>query len=70
MLRCSTSANGTRIMKLLKKLYNPFVLVAQGFAVGAALFIAAHPETGDSITAHFAGKLGGEAVASAQGRPI
>ncbi len=32
-------------MKLLKKLGNPMVLVAQGFALGAFLFFATHPET-------------------------
>lgn len=36
-------------MKLLKKLGNPMVLVAQGFVVGAFFFFATHPETGRDI---------------------
>jgi hypothetical protein len=40
---------GTNAMKLLKKLGNPMVLVAQGFALGAFFFFATHPETGRDI---------------------
>ncbi|HEV2865491.1 MAG TPA: hypothetical protein VGX37_03180 [Allosphingosinicella sp.] len=29
-------------MKLLKKLQNPYVLVAQGFVLGGLLFLATH----------------------------
>lgn len=36
-------------MKLLKKLGNPMVLVAQGFVVGAFFFFATHPETGRDL---------------------
>ena len=36
-------------MKLLKALGNPLALVAQGFVVGAALFLATHPETGRDL---------------------
>jgi hypothetical protein len=36
-------------MKLLKKLGNPMVLVAQGFVLGAFLFLATHPETGRDL---------------------
>ena len=36
-------------MKLLKTLRNPLVLVAEGFAVGAALFFATHPDTGREL---------------------
>jgi hypothetical protein len=36
-------------MKLLKKLGNPMVLVAQGFVLGAFIFFATHPETGRDI---------------------
>ncbi len=36
-------------MKVLKKLGNPLALVAQGFVLGAALFIATHPGTGEQI---------------------
>jgi hypothetical protein len=36
-------------MKLLKTLGNPLVLIAQGFALGAALFFATHPDTGREI---------------------
>ena len=36
-------------MKLLKTLGNPMALVAQGFALGAFIFIATHPETGRDI---------------------
>jgi hypothetical protein len=32
------------VMKWLKKLNNPFLLGAQGFLVGAAIFFATHPE--------------------------
>jgi len=38
-------------MKLLKTLINPMALVAQGFALGAFLFFATHPETGREIAA-------------------
>ena len=41
-------------MKMLKKLGNPVVLVVQGFALGAFLFFASHPETGRDIAATFA----------------
>jgi hypothetical protein len=34
-------------MKLLKKLTNPFVLVAEGFLVGALLFATATPDLVD-----------------------
>ena len=37
-------------MKLLKKLGNPLALVAQGFALGAILFFATHPETSRDVT--------------------
>jgi hypothetical protein len=33
-------------MKLLKKLTNPFVLVAEGFLVGALLFATMTPDLG------------------------
>ena len=36
-------------MKLLKTLGNPFALVAQGFALGAALFFATHPGSGREL---------------------
>ena len=36
-------------MKLLKKLGNPMVLVAEGFVLGAFLFFATHPETGRDL---------------------
>ncbi|HEX8642550.1 MAG TPA: hypothetical protein VF702_01400 [Allosphingosinicella sp.] len=36
-------------MKYLKKLGNPMVLVAQGFALGAIFFFATHPETGRDL---------------------
>ena len=36
-------------MKLLKKLGNPLALVAQGFVLGATLFLATHPETRQDI---------------------
>lgn len=35
-------------MKLLKKLQNPYVLVAQGFVLGGLIFFATH---GESIAA-------------------
>ena len=38
-------------MKLLRTLGNPLALVAQGFAVGAALFLATHPGAGREIAA-------------------
>ena len=41
-------------MKLLRKLSNPFALVAQGFLAGAILFVSAHPETGESLAASIA----------------
>jgi hypothetical protein len=36
-------------MKLLKKFASPTALVAQGFALGAFLFFATHPETGREL---------------------
>ncbi|HZF95958.1 MAG TPA: hypothetical protein VEZ20_13935 [Allosphingosinicella sp.] len=33
----------------MKKLGNPMVLVAQGFVLGAFLFLATHPETGRDL---------------------
>lgn len=36
-------------MKLLKTLGNPLALVVQGFVLGAALFLATHPETGRDL---------------------
>lgn len=36
-------------MKFLKKLGNPVALVVQGFALGAALFFATHPGSGDEL---------------------
>ena len=33
------------VMKLLKKLQNPFVLVGQGFVLGGILFFATHAES-------------------------
>lgn len=36
-------------MKFLKKLGNPLALVAQGFVLGAALFLATHPGTGREL---------------------
>jgi hypothetical protein len=36
-------------MKYLKALGNPLALVAQGFVLGAALFLATHPETGREL---------------------
>ena len=36
-------------MKVLKKLVNPVALVVQGFALGAFLFFATHPETGRDL---------------------
>ena len=35
-------------MRFLKKLTNPFVLVAEGFLVGAVLFAASAPDFTDS----------------------
>lgn len=35
-------------MKLLKKLANPILLTLQGFALGAILFFATHPEAVDA----------------------
>jgi hypothetical protein len=35
-------------MNIKKKLTNPFALVAQGFAVGAALFVVTIPSDADS----------------------
>ena len=35
-------------MKLLKKLANPVLLTLQGFALGAILFFATHPEAVDA----------------------
>ena len=51
-------------MKLLKKLYNPFVLIGEGFVLGALIFFATHPETGDSVAAKFSGR---PVAAAAQG---
>jgi hypothetical protein len=48
-------------MKLLKKLGNPMVLVAQGFVLGAFLFLATHPETSRDL-----GDLADRTFASAQ----
>ena len=48
-------------MKLLKKLGNPMVLVAEGFVLGAFLFFATHPETGRDL-----GDLADRTFASAQ----
>lgn len=42
-------------MKLLRKLNNPFALMAQGFVAGALIFLSGHPETGESIAAAIAG---------------
>ncbi len=39
------------LMKLLKKLTNPFILVAEGFLVGALLFATATPDLAESRTA-------------------
>ena len=33
------------MMKLLKKMQNPFALVGQGFALGGVLFFATHSES-------------------------
>ena len=33
------------MMKLLKKMQNPFVLVGQGFVLGGILFFALHAES-------------------------
>jgi hypothetical protein len=38
-------------MKLLKKLQNPFLLVGQGFAMGAILFFSTQADTADSLPA-------------------
>lgn len=38
-------------MKLTKKLRNPFVLVGQGFVLGAILFFATSSETGSASPA-------------------
>ncbi|HYG48855.1 MAG TPA: hypothetical protein VD846_13060 [Allosphingosinicella sp.] len=38
-------------MRFLKKLANPFVLVAEGFVVGAILFASATPDLIDSTPA-------------------
>jgi hypothetical protein len=35
------------VMKLLKKLNNPFLIGIQGFLAGAVLFFATHPELAD-----------------------
>jgi hypothetical protein len=35
-------------MRILKKLTNPFVLVAEGFVVGAILFASSTPDVVDS----------------------
>jgi hypothetical protein len=34
-----------RVMKMLKRLQNPYFLVGQGFVLGGALFFATHPES-------------------------
>lgn len=39
------------MLKLLKKLHNPFFLVGQGFLVGAAVFLATHDRPIDSEAA-------------------
>ncbi len=39
-------------MRFLKKLTNPFVLVAEGFVVGAVLFASSAPDLIDSRPAH------------------
>ncbi len=41
-------------MKLFKKLGNPMALVVQGFALGATLFFATHPETRRDLERTFA----------------
>jgi hypothetical protein len=38
-------------MKVLKKLQNPFLLVGQGFALGALLFFATQHESGEAHSA-------------------
>lgn len=48
-------------MKLLKKLGNPLALVAQGFAIGAFLFFAIHPETRREVERSFAAAPAAEA---------
>ncbi len=40
-------------MKRLNMFANPVSLVAQGFLAGAILFVATHPETGDTLAARF-----------------
>lgn len=64
-LRRSRHSFGTGTMKLLKKLYNPFLLIGQGFALGAILFLSAHPETGESIAASLSGHPAAAATAKA-----
>jgi len=49
MLHRSMISIGTEVMKLLKKLYNPFALAGQGFALGAILFLATHADTRESL---------------------
>jgi hypothetical protein len=39
------------VLKLLKKLQNPYLLVGQGFLVGAAIFLATHDHLIDSRAA-------------------
>jgi hypothetical protein len=39
-------------MNRLKTLQNPFVLVAQGFLVGAALFLSTSPGASHSLLEH------------------
>ncbi|HEX8526125.1 hypothetical protein [Allosphingosinicella sp.] len=41
-------------MKLVRKLHNPFALVAQGFLAGAMLFLATNPGSGESLAASLA----------------
>jgi hypothetical protein len=49
-------------MKLLKKLYNPFALGVQGFALGAVLFFSTHPDSRESVL----DKIGGTPAAEAR----
>ena len=45
---------GLQTMTLIRKLSNPFALVAQGFLAGAILFVSSHPGAGESLAASIA----------------
>ncbi len=51
-------------MKWLKTLNNPFLLGAQGFLVGAAIFFATHPEAAEQRSAPTAEQANAESARS------